>query len=607
MFAVHNYFLIIVLILFVKAPLSWGFSISGTNAYLQKAQSLKLHENPKWLLMGHYEKTFRGHRSPFRGTMFIDPEGFNSPEREITATINALFSESEELTKSLKRHPQCQFLARRNWLVKMLGVAPADILPCEERENWKKQLSANKVSLIFASSDLGNPASSFGHTFLKLINPANAANKDLIDYGINYAADADSSEGLLYAMKGLFGVYGGRFTMLPYHQKIREYINLEGRDIWEYNLDLSPAEVDELVNHLLELENSRAPYFFFSDNCSYQILKTLDMLRPESRFSERYKAWVIPVDTLKTISRNSNLIQSKVYKKSLKTDYLDSFVKLNILQKKALDAAVEQLTIPPDYELTNVEKAEVYETAMKFLGVKAYRTQKDLDEEKYKLFLQRASLGPITSEVKSAPKYSPEQSHDSSAIYLGGGSTPLSDYYSFKFRSAYHDLEQNQAGAVPFSQNNIGTFEIRHYTEIQKTVIERATFIDLLNTNPVTQLDKNISWKIKAEVLDNLRPSLEAGGGMSFDILENARLVYFISGSAVEHNYFAGPEMMFLINATEEFGISFDLAYWAQYETTPYLKFTAKMNYQLQPNFDVQLKANDQRDYQFQLVRNFIF
>jgi hypothetical protein len=49
------------------------------------------------------------------------------------------------------------------------------------------------------------------------------------------------------------------------------------------------------------------------------------------------------------------------------------------------------------------------------------------------------------------------------------------------------------------------------------------------------------------------------------------------------------------------------LAYWAEHERTPYLKFTAKMNYQLQPNFDVQLKATDQRDYQLQLVRNFIF
>ena len=65
--------------------------------------------------------------------------------------------------------------------------------------------------------------------------------------------------------------------------------------------------------------------------------------------------------------------------------------------------------------------------------------------------------------------------------------------------------------------------------------------------------------------------------------------------------------MMFILKATEELGMSFDLAYWAEHETTPYLKFTAKLDYQLQPNLDLQLKATDQKDYQIQMVRNFIF
>ena len=261
---VHNLILLFFLIFFIKTPFSWGFYLSETtalqkNIYLQKAVDKKLWLSKAWLRLGHYEETFLGYESRFQPALFMDKQGSVSPEKELRTTLNAFFSESAELTQKYKRHPQCQFLARRRWLAAELNFKSEDLRPCEEREQWKKKLNTHSVSLIFAASDLSNPASSFGHTFLKLVNPENAKNKDLIDYGVNYAANADSSEGVFYALKGLMGFYGGVFTMLPYHQKIREYINIEGRDIWEYPLNLSPSEVDFLVDHLLELENSSSP------------------------------------------------------------------------------------------------------------------------------------------------------------------------------------------------------------------------------------------------------------------------------------------------------------------------------------------------------------
>ncbi|MEQ1723842.1 MAG: DUF4105 domain-containing protein, partial [Pseudobdellovibrio sp.] len=561
-----------------------------------------------------YEKhLISGYKSSFRGPLFINDEGYKSPEKELLSSIEAFFSDSTELTKKYARHPQCQFLARRTWFIKKLNINSEDILPCEERMAWKMQLGATEASLIFASSDFGNPASSFGHTFLKLINPTNAKNKDLIDYGVNYAADADESEGLFYAIKGMFGLYGGRYTMLPYHQKIREYINLEGRDIWEYPLALTSEEVDELVNHLLEMDNSTSPYYFFSDNCSYQILAALDAIRPSLNLSSKYrfKWWVIPVDTVKVIKRNSDLIDTKKYKISLKNDYLDSYSKLGLLQKKALDVAVEKFTIPDDYELSNVEKAEVYETANKYLAVKAYRTQTDLDEDKYKLSTARAALGQITIDKSTVHSVSPEQSHDSSAIYFGLGQTHVSDYVSFKFRPAYHDLDQNDGGSVPFSQNNIATSEFRYYSETKKFTLERFTFINLINTNPVTPLDKNISWKVRVDLLDQWRPDAEFGGGMSFDVgLGNSRIASYLTGryyKGLDHIYQVGPEILFVSKPTNEFGFSLNLTYFVVDKQIRYLRFNAKINYQIYNNIDLQLKASDLRDYQFNFVKNFIF
>lgn len=607
-----NHLFIVAILIVLKAPSLWGFSVSEVDSHLEKVKILKLWNDPKWLYLGHYEKRFLNYKSDFRGPLFIHEKGFDSPESELLATVAALFSDSPELTQKYGRHPQCQFLARRNWLINKLRINPNEILPCEERAAWKAQLGATSASIIFAASDLGNPASSFGHTFLKLINPENAQNKDLIDYGVNYAADGDENEGFFYAFKGLFGMYSGRFTMLPYHQKIREYLNLEGRDIWEYKLAFSPDEVDDLINHLLELDGSVSPYYFFSNNCSYQLLVALDAVRPELTLSGRHSGWVNPIDTIKTFNRSEKFIIGKKYKQSLKNDYLGSFVKLDSKQKASLNDVIEHSEFSSLGGLNTSEKSAVYETALKYLAVKAYRTQKDYDNEKYKISTLRAALGKVTPDEKEKSASSPELSHDSSALYFGYGKNPASEFTSLKFRATFHDIEQTDAGIVPFSQVTLGAIEIRYYSEMRKLSLERATLLNLINTNPVTPLDKNYSWKVRVDVLDQFRPDFEFGGGYSYDsgFLRSSRLAYFFTGRYFKghgHIYQAGPEILFVARPLETLGLSVSLGYFAENLALPYVRFATKLNYQLAQNFDFQVQASDQKEYQLNLVRNFIF
>lgn len=615
----RNKFLNLVIFVFIlgKAPDIWGFSFSRTENYIQTARSQKLWGSPKWIKLGHYQKKLTGYRSSFRGPFFLNERGYDSPEAELLTTIQSLFSDSEELTKKFTRHPQCQFLARRRWLIKELNISNEDILPCKERTDWKKNLGATSVAVIFASADISNPASSFGHTFLKLINPANAKNRDLIDYGVNYAADANPDDGIFYAVQGLMGGYRGIFTMLPYHQKIREYINLEGRDLTEYKLGLSPDEVEELIDHLNELDRTSAPYYFLSDNCSYEILYLLDIIRPELKLSEKLTLWAIPADTIKVIHRNSDLIVERKFKKSLNTEYLEGYSRLGLLQKKALNTAVEKLSIPEDFELTNKEKAEVYETGMRYFAVVNYRTGEKTEEKKYELSSKRAALGPITSESDEKKPLYPETSHDSSAIYIGGGSLDGTGYSLMKIRMAFHDLEQKDVGMVPMSLNNAGVIDLRYFDEIKKLTLHRFSLINLINTVPVTQLDKNISWKARIELLDSFRPDIEYAAGLSFNLsfLPNSRISYFLTGrylkdlpgSQYEHLGQVGPDILFITKAIDNLGISAELSYLAQDKQIPYLRFRAKLNYELQQNWDLQISGDDKRDYQFSILKNFMF
>lgn len=618
--------LVFILLILVKASLSWGFSISDKAArvqsYLQKATQEKLWRDPRWLALGHYEKKYFTYNSPFTEGFFLNPDGAVSPEKELLTTIELLYGENEQ-------HLQCKYPARTQWLNVILQISADDILPCEERAAWKKQLNVTGVSVIFAASDMGNASSSFGHTFLKVINPENAQNKDLIDYGVNYAADADPREGALYPIKGLFGFYQGRFTLLPFHQKIREYINLEGRDIWEYTLNFTHEETDFLVNHLIEMESARAPYYFFSDNCSYQILKTLEVVRPELNLSQQFQYFTIPIDTVKRMNYlSSPIFSARKYKKSLKTDYLESFSRLGILQKKALDVAVTDLKVPDDYELTKLDKAQVYETAMKFYSLKAFTTQKDFDHQKYELFLKRASMGIIEGADFTSKPEPPEESHDSSALYFGAGTSKYSNskinFSSLKFRHALHDLEQQDFGTVTFSQTEMASIEAR-YTEIEGKKdnfhIYQLTVLNLVNLNPVTQLDKNFSWKFRGDLVNEMssfnenkfHPDVEGSGGYSFDLalFNRSRLGSFMTARHWRENLNSvGPEFLLVSRITDSIGYSLDLAYFMQANHSDIFRYRTKLNYTFKKNYDVQFTVEnglkDETHHQLQLVWNFI-
>lgn len=613
--------LLIFIIFFGKASLSWGFSVSNVEKYIQQANQNKIWDDPQWIKLGHYEKSVLGnYTSAFYEGLFLDPEGDKSPKQELLSTIRALYSESSELTQKLKHHPQCYYGARAKWLNQRLQIDSQDILGCIERKEWKKKLNTKRISIIFAASDFGNTSSSFGHTFLKLINPENAQNKDLIDYGVDYSAETDASSSVLYAMKGLLGAYNGRFAMLPYHQKIRDYINLDGRDIWEYKLNFTPSEVDFLVDHLLEMENARAPYYFFKGNCSYQILKTLEVVRPEWSLADTFNYFVIPIDTIKKIQNQTDWISEVTYKKSLKTDYLQSYSGLGLLQKKALDGAVEKLNISADYQLSNKEKAEVYETATKYYAVKSYRSGIDSDEQQYQLSIERSGLGPITDETKINNIQPPHLSHDSSALYFQYGSinskTVENRYYSFKFRNALHDIEQLDFGTVPFSQNEMASLELKYFESDKKIQFDQLTLLQLINLNPITQLDKNFSWKINFTLLDRWQTDIEGSGGMSFDsyFFSRSRLAYFITArSWFEQNenfQGLGPEMLYIFRPTEWLGWSISGSYFLMNKNMDYLRLKSKVNININQKLDMQFSTENSylqnTQYQMGIVYNFL-
>lgn len=596
----------------MKAPLLWGFSISRTDLYLQEAEKKNLSDTKQWIRLGHYEKTLFGHYlSPLRGQFFLSTEGNKNPKAELEATIRAMFSPS-----SAARHPQCHYLARRQWLIENLKIDPQDLLPCEERMAWKKELNPTGATLIFAAADLGSASSSFGHTFLKIVTSGNQGNRDLLNYGINYAADASRSDGVLYAVKGLFGFYKGYFTMLPYHQKLREYVNLEGRDIWEYSLNLSKKQLDFLIDHLLELDGAWSPYYFFTDNCSKQLLTVLEVVRPDVNLSDRFSFAVAPIDTVKVISRFSDLIVDRKYRKSLKNDYIEEYFSLGSLQKKALASTVKELKVPEDYSFSTQERAEVYEAAMKYYSLRAYQSGEDFDSAKYTLSVARSKLGAVTSDRKHETPNPPDLSHDSSGFYLGGGEESNKEgrlsFSSLKFRMSFHDITSEDSSLVPFSQNEILSAELRHYSIQSRLELYRLTVLNLLSTSPVYSLESPISWKVKLGTEPKLEPYFETGFGYAFDysFLKHTRLVSLLSARLEPDWRGIAPELMLLSKPLPRLGLALGTSYWINDRDKPVWNFSAQAGLTLTRNFELQFLASESvhhiSEWQLRVLYQFI-
>ena len=145
----------------------------------------------------------------------------------------------------------------------------------------------------------------FGHTFLRVDPKDQTEQTRILAYTINYAAEVPPNPGIEYAYKGIFGGYKGFFSTIPYYLKVKEYRDIENRDIWEYRLNFSPKQIDRLLMHAWELGNAYFDYFFFKENCAYHILSLLEVADPSLRLTERFHFWTIPADTIRLLSPKS--------------------------------------------------------------------------------------------------------------------------------------------------------------------------------------------------------------------------------------------------------------------------------------------------------------
>jgi len=266
---------------------------SDTNFYINLAEQKKLSESIYWHTLLHMPTDTSEIDDP---RFFLSPDGKTDAKAELIATINALIKD----TRIDDNATACRFPARSFWLEKELGLKPKLRPKCEAFNKQMKKIDPHSVSLIFPAAYISSPASMFGHTFLRIDS---SYNSKMLSYAINYAANAnpDTENALVFTIKGLFGGYDGEYSLLPYYEKIKEYRDSEERDIWEYNLNLSQKQIEQMMRHIWEIENTYSWYYFFTENCSYNMLWLIEVANPEINLRKYFTYQVIPPETVHVV------------------------------------------------------------------------------------------------------------------------------------------------------------------------------------------------------------------------------------------------------------------------------------------------------------------
>ena len=507
------------------------FATNAQHNVIEQAEKLKLWDKTEWLNLLHYDKDSDSYKSKVNDDQFFyAADGNKNPEAELVATLKNLFLPTEDNNQQT----QCRFVARVEWLKNELAINN-DTLPtviCDKYQQWHNEIRADSVTMIFPAYHLNSPSSMFGHTLLRLDNKEKA-DSDWLSYAVNFGANITNDDNsIIYAYRGLAGGYPGLFITEPYFKKIQEYNRIEHRDIWEYQLNLTPEETEKLVKHLWELREINFDYYFLDENCSYRLLELIEVARPNIELTDEFILTAIPVDTVRAMEK-AQLIEAVNYRPALATELQYT---LGLLPDNHQDLVIdlsEDISIAESKEFTQLsveEQKKIVDLAYRYLRYQNTKTVRDpvIAKQSYKLLQKLSSYsGEINVGTTVPEPYPPEKAHKSKRVTVALGERLNNKYADLGFKMAFHDLEDNKNGFLQGAQINVINLNIRAEENVGLRLYQ-LTFVDVFSLTPRTEFFKPLSWRVYSGFerqftygKDQLTYHVTGGAGSTWEIIKN--------------------------------------------------------------------------------------
>ena len=417
---------------------------------------------------------------------FLSETGNLDPKAELLATINAYKEDSGN------NDPVCLFPARYYFLSKYISFPKYKKINdgCTNLKKWQPIKNTDSISLVLVSGYISNPASTFGHSLIKLNNKESG----LFDTSINYGALVPDNENTIkYIYKGLTGGYEAGFSDKYFYEQDLMYSNKEYRDMWEYKLNLTPEQKDLILLHLYEILTRKFDYYFLSKNCGYRVSEILNLVSDEESVNQ--DLWYLPVETFDFLeTKEKKLIKNIKYIPSNKKVFDFYFEKLTEKEKLGVKEFIRNNVL---IDLNEEEKIHVLDFLLIYYKntLNIYPEKKEIRYILRKVILERFKLKPSEKQdINIEERISPAKNTNPIDLKIGYG------------------YESTIVSFSPYKQNfldktNIGYDELTFFNTMigikDEVYLKHLDFIKIqkVNSEKTELLNDNLySWKINLGV-----------------------------------------------------------------------------------------------------------
>ena len=374
----------------------------------------------------------------------------------------------------------CRFPARVQWLTDTLNIDKSGLqVDCPELNDWMQKLAPEQLSIMFAQEYLDNPISAFAHTLLRIDSKASVADPSQIHHAValNYTVGGDSTDSfLVYAVKSMIGGYDNLIEIDPYPERLAKYLQEDERDAWTYQLDLTPAEVQQIMLHVWETKDLKLPYYFTTDNCASEILRLIDVVRPQQHLLSRLPYAVIPSDVVQLLN-SEGLLAS--------TNYTPADSTLRQAQLNKVKEQREQLGYHNSAKqtLNEIKSAQLNPTSSIAADGKTLLPRR----------IAVADNNPIDR-------------HPLQLGFIGLGQRGDNNYIDLGLRAGYHDTLDRPSGFPQFFDLEGAAATLRLYdtdndkaNQPSSVVLQNVTLVRGRSFNPVNSAKKGKTWGASVE------------------------------------------------------------------------------------------------------------
>ncbi len=570
----------------------------------------QLSHDRTWLHLLYYDQE-KKKSEILSDDYFLSEAGAIDPLAELQATVEGY---SQDFDTNSSEHPRCRFPARYMWLNSKIELDDYHIVDsrCENLAKSLEKTSIDSISLMYVSGYLENPASSFGHSFLKL-NKKGISNTstDLFDLAISYGADVPNNENIfLYMYRGLFGKYSARFTDKYFYSQDLVYSSTEFRDIWEYELKLPAEKVLFFQLHVWEILNKKFNYLFLNKNCGYEVTKMVELVL-DTDIATGTDLWFAPIETFHKLSdEHKDKIKEIIYHPSEQKKIYQKYYALSIEQQEAAASLVKNNITTEKGKYQDLDDAQKIEVIDFVIAYYTYLLTKERDNKEYEELKRKALLLRFMLPVKREKEtiftgtVVPNQNDRPSMLFLNyNTSESEKNYFSF--------------GYAPYTVQSLGTNNLRGNeltvlkTEIglldRKLFLEEFTLISIKNFDRYSipiEGDSRYTWKldigVKNQTINNGYDFYLSGGvGKTYSPVEWF-LAYAMINTSI-HSYKSYLEL------TPELGCRIDLhdiksllSYQRSFDLVnkeAFNKFEWQANMKLHKDFSLYIQLESTKTY----------